>query len=432
MMLYLACNPTFANELEIHISELAILRPQPRPLAYLSSAEPHPESAANIAQSLCEEVAMMGSPNCFVRWFIIMPAWFAAMARASWQSYRLHHPAIRKGHPQLSSAIIAWRLFVSVFASNQPPREFFRYKFYLKTQFLNRGHYLPNWQLDSLLGRSRPGRKPIPISNKLIFWQIMSKAGVPLVPVIAIIRNGAWEEGSWDILDAARKDLVLKPLYLCRGRGIVFFDAHPEGGWLMDGKRLSSTETRTHIENLSKQQDYIVQHRMQDHPVFRSFGIEGVVTVRIVTMKTRAMARPEGLFAALRLPKPHGRIPNMADEGLICRVDWNSGLTGPAVGITPEYEALKTHPQTGAPLSGIQVPFWQECKDLCCAAHLVQPSLNSMGWDLIITPEGPLLLEANTRWAGYSAQVGGTPLLRSRFPELYEEWPANMPAPATG
>lgn len=389
-----------------------------------------PEARRLLRKVYAEEVAEMGSPNRFVRWFIIMPAWFAAMARTSWQSYHLHRPAIRKGHPQLSSAIIAWRLFVSVFVSNLPPREFFRYKFYLKTHFRHRGHYLPNWQLDPLLARARPGRKPTPLSDKLLFWQIMSKAGVPSVPVIAVVRNGSWVEGSWDSLDEARKDFVIKPLHLCRGRGIVFFDAHPENGWLMAGKRLSSAETRAHIENLSKQQDYIVQHRMQDHPVLRSFGIDGVVTVRIVTIKTRTMARPEGLIAALRLPNPRHRIPNMADQGLICRVDWNSGLTWSAEGTTPGYEALKAHPQTGATLGGIQVPFWQECKDLCYAAHLVQPTLNNMGWDLIITPEGPLLLEANTRWGGYSAQVGGTPLLRSRFPELYEEWPATMPAPA--
>lgn len=259
---------------------------------------------------------------------------------------------------------------------------------------------------------------------------MMSKAGLAVVPVHAIIRDGHWQEGSWEALESAGHDLVVKPAFLCRGQGITFFDLHPEGGWVQDGRRVSSAEVKTYIEALSREDTCVVQNRVEDHPVFRNLGVKGVITVRVITIKTRAMQDPIGLSASIRIPPVAERMPNLDHAGLYCAVDWDTGTVHAGEGILPGLEDVEHHPETGARLAGLQVPCWSQCKELCFAAHQVDPRYNSMGWDVLISPDGPLLLEANPRWGSISAQLSShPPLLQTRFPELYEAWPLNEATP---
>jgi hypothetical protein len=46
-----------------------------------------------------------------------------------------------------------------------------------------------------------------------------------------------------------------------------------------------------------------------------------------------------------------------------------------------------------------------------------------VGWDVIDSDQGLMLLEANSNWGGDSAQLPGAPALgETRFPEIYLEW----------
>ena len=54
------------------------------------------------------------------------------------------------------------------------------------------------------------------------------------------------------------------------------------------------------------------------------------------------------------------------------------------------------HPDTGVRFEGHAVPFYEEAVALCRRAHLaLVPDLFLIGWDVAITPRGPLILEPN-------------------------------------
>jgi hypothetical protein len=54
------------------------------------------------------------------------------------------------------------------------------------------------------------------------------------------------------------------------------------------------------------------------------------------------------------------------------------------------------HPDTGIRFEGRTVPFYDDAVALCRRAHFaLAPDLFVIGWDVAITPRGPVTLEAN-------------------------------------
>jgi hypothetical protein len=78
------------------------------------------------------------------------------------------------------------------------------------------------------------------------------------------------------------------------------------------------------------------------------------------------------------------------------------------------------HPDTGAPIENRILPGWNEMLELARHGHRTYSWLPFIGWDLVDSTDGILLLEANAYWGGDSAQLpGATPLGRTRFPDIY-------------
>jgi Sugar-transfer associated ATP-grasp len=384
-----------------------------------------PGDLSTTARSLLEdayknELIDAGSPGFFGRvWLVAL--WFAVMARSSVIHFARHRAAIRRDLPQVGDAGHLWRLFVCVFTNNIPPHEFYHYKFYLERFYRNRRHYLMRWQLDPLLVRSIPPGKGPWMADKYLFWKSASSAGVPVVTVWALLSRGEWRLGGMEVLAGHAADLVVKPTNRARGEGVLFVDFLGIDLWSWEGRRMSSAQVARELADYSQEHDVIVQPRLRNHPELARYGNEGLATLRIVTMKTSEMTEPVCVAAALRLAHGSARLANLHKQALVSAIDLESGVLSPGAGCEPACEDLRVHPATGVPLAGERVTDWEECKRICKAGHKLVPMLNSIGWDVIIDPEGPKLLEANLRWGAPVLQIGGgPPLLRSRIPELYQ------------
>jgi hypothetical protein len=58
----------------------------------------------------------------------------------------------------------------------------------------------------------------------------------------------------------------------------------------------------------------------------------------------------------------------------------------------------ETHPTTGIRLVGVQVPRWSDVLSLVLRAQACFAGLRTIGWDVGITQEGPLLVEGNAQY----------------------------------
>jgi hypothetical protein len=150
-----------------------------------------------------------------------------------------------------------------------------------------------------------------------------------------------------------------------------------------------------------------------------------LATVRVVTFN-RVGAPPEILLATFRMPTGESRVDNFSAGGVAAPVDVRSGRLGTAVGKSYEIEA-DVHPTSGSPIHGVVLPDWSIAKALVIEAHKRFGELAFVGWDVALTTEGPVLIEANPDWGGELLQMPNrTALGDTVFPQVLAEHVADL------
>lgn len=168
----------------------------------------------------------------------------------------------------------------------------------------------------------------------------------------------------------------------------------------------------------------ILQPRIHNHPDLKPIAGRGLSTCRILTVASPDTGEVQAVAAALRMPVGDSPMDNIAQGGLAAAVDLESGRLSTAVAKDIGRGWFTDHPDSGARVSGRTVPFWPQAVALCLEAHRHITEVPSVGWDVAIVPEGPLLLEANTLWDPELVQVpgahplGATALIDALHPAL--------------
>lgn len=162
-------------------------------------------------------------------------------------------------------------------------------------------------------------------------------------------------------------------------------------------------------EGFDLAETYIVQH-----VDLNKLSPSGVNTVRIFT-QLNDINEVEILGCRQRI-SVNSPVDNMAAGNLAAFINEKTGIIeGPGVysDITKFPEEI--HPITGIPIVGFQVPFWNECLQLVKDAALEHPQNRSIGWDIVVTPNGPGLIEGNHDWCKLVLQL---PVDRGMKPTL--------------
>ena len=178
--------------------------------------------------------------------------------------------------------------------------------------------------------------------------------------------------------------LVFKPARGNCGVGIAFVD--------------SATLKAADVVPMMVREGYdLVEEGLVQHPDLMRLSPAGVNTVRIFTALDEKN-QCHILGCRLRI-SVNSEVDNLAAGNLAAPVDDATGeVTGPGVysDITRQPEAV--HPVTGRPIEGFRIPFWPETLALARAASVLHPQNRSIGWDIVITPDGPGLIEGNHDW----------------------------------
>lgn len=143
---------------------------------------------------------------------------------------------------------------------------------------------------------------------------------------------------------------------------------------------------------------FIFQNPIQQHEALSRINSSSVNTIRIITVKGIS-GDINVFFAYLRLgANEKSFVDNIAVGGIAVGID-NNGILG-------KYGFLKSsfgtkvdrHPISNVEFEGYQIPYWNEVKDLVKSAHKQLHYFQSIGWDVAITPNGPILIEGNDNW----------------------------------
>jgi len=251
----------------------------------------------------------------------------------------------------------------------------------------------------------RNPRKLFPVvDDKLRMHALCRQIGVPSPSIYSEVGYHSMLRRLSEIL-AGRDDFVIKPNRGSAGRGVLVVRGRDGREFTRhDGARLRFEHLRQHFSDIlsgmyslgGRPDKAIVQQRVRLHPAFEAISYKGIPDIRVI------LYRHEPAMAMLRLPtkSSNGRA-NLHQGGLGVGIDLLSGVTHHAV---RRNRAVDSHPDTGVPVVGLRVPYWQGVLDM--ARRVAEAvGLGYIGVDIVVDAEaGPMLLEANAR-PGLAIQI---------------------------
>ena len=155
----------------------------------------------------------------------------------------------------------------------------------------------------------------------------------------------------------------------------------------------------------------LLQPRIQPHSDLSNISSANALpTAQIVT--AMADGAPQILYSCVRLPVGNSITDNFSKSmsgNLIAAVDKDTGVLSDAWGSAqaewPVIRATSIHPDTGRKIRGAVFPCWSKVRDLALKAHSSLPKLQTVGWDIAVTEDEVLLVEANDDYCIEMIQV---------------------------
>ncbi len=263
------------------------------------------------------------------------------------------------------------------------------------------------------------------VDNKLETKKLALQAGlaVPELYGVVEIEHQVGELHGW--LESY-EDFVIKPAQGSGGDGIVVVVGRSREMYrLANGHLMGRDELEYYVSNIlsglfslgGHADQALIEYRVQFDPVFAEISYQGVPDVRIIVF----LGIP--VMAMVRLPtRLSSGKANLHQGAIGAGVDIATGHTLTAVwrnGIVLE------HPDTGNPVTSVQIPHWDRLLGIAAQAHELT-GLGYIGVDLVLDRDkGPLILEINAR-PGLNIQIANNCGLLPRLQKVEECNPKGM------
>lgn len=308
------------------------------------------------------------------------------------------------------------------FRRNAAPDAYYVHRFFRSSDLRRSGAFFEHRELQVLLRALHRGLDTDAVADKLRFHELCRGHGLPTPPLWAVFHDGAPvpEFGSRWLRDP-RSDVFLKPATDYAGHGIVRWCFRPETGTYSDGSRnLTHAELTAEIAASTRDAGTVlVQPRLHEGPALADLAAGAVCNYRILT-GCAPDSTPVVLTAVVRLPCPGHYLTDVGNDILAAPVDVATGRLGAAQAKDINRGLHLRHPATGAPIEGRTIPTWSALAELACRAHAACNWMPFVGWDVVDSTEGPMLLEANAYWGGNLCQMSGHRFLgETTFPAIF-------------
>jgi hypothetical protein len=341
--------------------------------------------------------------------------------RLLWRTGRAVRAAV--GVPLRRQAWQLWRLSVSLPAR---PEHYYTFEWYRPERRARAGEYLHRYEtkggLYAMLA-SRPDLEAVaPLTDKVGFAGHAARAGLPVVPTLAVVRPGQPPAG----VRLPGADLFVKPAGGRGGRGAQkwsylagsdSFRASSAGA----PAELPRTVLLDRLASAGAAVPWLVQPCLVNHPELADLALDAAATCRVVTILDEA-GDPEPVVAIFRMPAvPGAVVDNLHRGGIAAPVEIGTGRLGPATGyaVAGPPTRFAHHPVTGAVITGRALPQWSAVLALAVRAHRAFAPRVLVGWDISVGPDGPVLVEGNEQPGVDGLQrLHDRPLGSHRFGEL--------------
>ena len=170
--------------------------------------------------------------------------------------------------------------------------------------------------------------------------------------------------------------------------------------WTVEGEVIGSVALRQRYGKVS----FFLERQLKQEKILSSYNPDTVNTVRVLTLNERGDIKI--VSAAVRFGRKGAFVDNMHAGGLAVSVDVETGRMGAYGGRRFDKAMYFEHPDSHITFGSKEVPQWKEIKRLVQRTLTVLPQYRSVGFDIVTTDNGPLILEINTGAGMDLAQVG--------------------------
>ena len=235
--------------------------------------------------------------------------------------------------------------------------------------------------------------------DKFVSAAFLSANGIPSVPLEGLITKGNillrdGEVHSLQYLLSMSHDFVLKNTILEAGDGFLSCKQ-------IDSGRLLVNNVPLDIDGLSKvlgKANWVVQRRLESHKTIKVVNNSALNTTRIVTVMNGSEIEYLGGFQSFATGNTEidswGKgaiyVGIVVDKGTLD----SRGYYHPAV---RDKTIVFEHPDSQVCFEEYPLPFLKEALKLCIKAHRLFYNHFIIGWDVAITDDGPLIVEANEK-----------------------------------
>jgi len=241
--------------------------------------------------------------------------------------------------------------------------------------------------------------------DKIQFAELCTEKGLRTAPIITRLNLQtplSEKDLEGKLRPIARTEgLFFKPRYGMQGYGAGRISCDDDDTWSLTyatGGRFDGDWSEMYkilMENCKE--ELIFQPLLKSHPDLARFNPDSTQSVRFITFRDRETIRP--LLARLRLGI-NDSLVDASHSAIGAPIDLNSKklLRGSRKTTAILPESIETFGPNNIRLEGFEVPYFDQMQSLAIAVHEAFPEIFSLGHDIFILDDGPLILETNHIW----------------------------------
>ena len=280
----------------------------------------------------------------------------------------------------------------------------------------------------NLIARYNPRRLYPLVDNKLKTKLLAEEFGIATPGLIGALET-QHDLRQLETILGDRPGFAIKPAKGSGGKGILVITARDAGGFVKaSGVQLDAPELKRHVSNVmsglfslgGSPDTAVVEELIRPDPLYRDLSVEGVPDIRVIVY------RGFPIMAMMRLStRASDGKANLHQGAVGVGI---SILDGTSVNAVQFDRSVYEHPDSGADLTTIRIPDWQNL--LTLAAQCADASgLGYLGVDVVLDVDrGPLLLELNAR-PGLAIQIANGRGLAPRVAAIDALSPASFRRP---
>ncbi len=222
------------------------------------------------------------------------------------------------------------------------------------------------------------------------------------------------------------KEFVVKPAHGSGGKGVLVIKSYYENHFVTASEKvLTYNEVYQHISNIlsglyslgGKYDVAVLEEMVHFSTQFEKFSYQGIPDVRVIVYN----GFPALSMMRLATRESGGRA-NLHQGAVGVGIDIR---TGRAVAAVSHDRPIRYHPDTGADLMELQVPFWRQHLEIAAKGYEMT-GLGYLGADIVLDKyRGPMMLELNAR-PGLAIQIANGRGLRDILKNIRNHYPHGL------